>query len=138
MRLRAGILLTLVALLVPISVASAAPADEQTTERPVMRGCAGNWQERDGCRFRYGGGGFGVNMSFMGDPVGAGIVRLEVKRPNGRRLVILQCGAAGPFGSCGSAMSTTNDEFPKIKRGARLFCIVEGRAAQGIYGCSSG
>ncbi len=102
-------------------------------ERPR---CGGEFRDAARCSFRYRGGQLylGGNVRGDGSPEGAAVIRLEARsHVTGKRHVLLSCATPGS-GACGAGGSYETVEH--LRKGQRLFCIVEGHG-RGAYECGS-
>ncbi len=115
--------------------ANLAVADHEKGSKQGSR-CGGRFTNSDSCSFRYKGGDFYVGASVVGSgtPEGGAAVRLEaVSSITGHRRVLLSCVTPGS-GAC--AAGGSYDHLEPVKRGQKLFCIVEG-AGRGRYECGT-
>lgn len=115
-----------------ISVGLIAPATPAPAQRATF--CGGNLKQQI-CELRYAGGDVSVTLT-MADLERADVtVRLELRRKGRAPLVLVKCGARGQSGGCGA----NENKVPSVVRpDSKLTCVVEGRAAEGIFGCSTG
>ena len=98
--------------------------------------CGGKFTDSGNCSFKYRGGDFYVGASVIGSgtPEGGAVVRLEaVSSITGHRRVLLSCATPGS-GAC--AAGGSYDHIEPVKRGQKLFCIVEG-LGRGNYECGT-
>jgi hypothetical protein len=98
--------------------------------------CGGRFSDSDKCSFRYQGGQLYVSGSVRGFglPTGAATIRLEaVSRITGTRRVLLSCTTPA---SGGCAAGGSYDALDHVRKGQKLFCIVEG-LGRGDYECGT-
>ena len=99
--------------------------------------CGGKFVNQSDCSFRFQGGQLYVGGSVRGavdQPEGGATIRLEAVSPTtGQRKVLLSCVTPGA-GGC--AAGGSYDIAEKLRKGQRLFCIVEG-VGRGRYECGT-
>ena len=128
----------MVGVLAVVLAAGAAPAATAKDDpRPARKSrCGGGFRNADTCSFRYRGGQLylGGSVRGAGVPEAAATIRLEaVHHVTGERYVLLSCATPGA-GAC--AAGGSYDVTDGLRRGQRLFCIVEGHG-RGRYQCGS-
>ena len=99
--------------------------------------CGGKFVNQNDCSFRFQGGQLYLGGSVRGavdQPEGGATIRLEAVSPTtGERKVLLSCVTPG---SGGCAAGGNFDLTEKLRKGQRLFCIVEG-IGRGRYECGT-
>lgn len=133
--MKKALIAALLALTVAAGVASVALAHEG---RRWARGphCGGAFSDSATCSFRYAGGQLylGGNVVGAGLPEGAAAISLEGLDPvTGARYVLLSCVTPGS-GAC--AAGGSYDVLEHLRKGDKLFCVVEGLGA-GNYECGT-
>lgn len=115
-----------------VSFVLAAPASPAPTQNATF--CGGNIEQRI-CELRYSGGDVSVTLAMADVERGDVTVRLELRRKGRKPLVLIQCGAKGETGGCGA---NENKVPSPVRPNAKLSCVVEGRADEGVFACSTG
>lgn len=127
-------LILLVSLLaLPTAHANAPGGGDQRVQGPH---CGGRFRDSNDCSFRFRGGQLylGGSVDGAGRPEGAAAFRLEARSHlTGHRYVVLSC-ATPASGGCSAGGSYETVE--RLRRGQRLFCIVEGKG-RGVYECGT-
>lgn len=124
----------LVLLLAPVAIPAALAEDGPRRVRGPR--CGGTFRDSDACSFRYRGGQLylGGSVRGAGAPEAATTIRLEARsHVTGKRYVLLSCVTPGA-GACAAGGSYETVEH--VRKGQRLFCIVEGHG-KGEYGCGT-
>jgi hypothetical protein len=97
--------------------------------------CGGQFKNADACSFRYQGGQLYLGGSVRGSglPAGFATIRLEANsHVTGERRILLSCTTA----SGGCAAGGSYDSIEHIRKGQKIFCIVEG-VGRGNYECGT-
>lgn len=134
--MRRVVMATIAAALLALPMAGQASATHDHDKRVRGPHCGSKFSNADQCSFRYQGGQLYLSGSVrgMGLPSGVASIRLEtVSRVTGQRSVLLSC-TTPASGGCSAGGSYETVEH--IRKGQRLFCIVEG-VGRGDYECGT-
>lgn len=129
---------TIAAVVVGLIVLPNIHASAEHGHRKPVQGphCGEKFRDSADCSFRYEGGQLylGGSVRGSGASAGAATIRLEARsRLTGHRNVLLSC-TTPASGGCSAGGSYETIEH--LRRGQKLFCIVEGHG-RGDYECGT-